>query len=182
MTFQDTATAPSGHPVRRSRRRWMVPAVFLLGISAVLGHALVSGAEEPGVPLGAVAAVPGGLLRVNGILSCETGASQSPACSPGHGQPVPEDAHRIEVLLEFTALDAEGLEFDAGDYAVDRLGGGESPVLWSSSAEESVGQGGTLRTALVFEVPDQAVELTLEGAGGTRLLLGSDHHSGGGST
>ena len=84
------------------------------------------------------------------------------------------------VLLELTAMDPEGLEFAADDYAVDRLGGLRAPVAWASPAEASMAQGERLQAELIFEVPDKALELTLEGAGGVRLSMGADHHSGGG--
>ncbi|WP_424346935.1 hypothetical protein [Kocuria sp. CH-021] len=162
-------------------RRWVVPAVFLLGLLGVLGAAVLGQDEEPGAPLGAVATVPGGLARVNGVLpeEPETGA---PAIGDGiTGDGAAEDGtHRVRVLLELTALEPDGVDFDAADWEVERLGGGSSRAVHASVPERALVQGEALRTELLFEVPDRALELTLEGPRGARLSLGTDHHRGGG--
>jgi hypothetical protein len=146
----------------------------VLGLGGVLGGAALAQDEVPSTPLGAVAPVTGGLARINGVLP-------EGEAVPGAGDEVTQDGtHRVRVLLELTALEPDGIGFHADDWAVERLGGGESPVLQSSVTETSVRQGDVLLTELVFEVPDRALELTLEGAGEARLSLGSDHHRGGG--
>ncbi|MGQ1838807.1 hypothetical protein ACT4S2_10135 [Kocuria turfanensis] len=175
-TAVGSAAGPAGEdgPARRARRRRLLPAVAVLGLGGVLGGAALAQDEVPSTPLGAVAPVSGGLARINGVLPVgET--------VPGTGNRAAEDGtHRVRVLLELTALEPGGIGFRADDWTVERLGGGESPVLQASVAETSVRQGDVLLTELVFEVPDRALELTLEGAGDARLSLGSDHHRGGG--
>lgn len=174
-TLPTAGTDTPPRPAGRASRRWVVPAVFLLGLLGVLGGAVL-GQEEPGAPLGAVAPVPGGLARVNGVLPQEAGEGTPTAGD----EPAEDGTHRVRVLLELTALESGGVDFDAADWEVERLGGGASPAVHASVPEHAVPQGGVLRTELLFEVPDRALELTLEGPRGARLSLGTDHHRGGG--
>jgi hypothetical protein len=173
-------------PVGRASRRWVVPAVFLLGLLGILGGAALGQDEEPGAPLGAVAPVPGGLARVNGVLPEEPAAGKEPAGDEPAGEKPAGDApdedgtHRVRVLLELTALEAGGVDFDAADWEVRRLGGGAARVEHASVQAQPVAQGQVLRSELLFEVPDRALELTLEGPRNARLSLGTDHHRGGG--
>ncbi|WP_344123806.1 hypothetical protein [Kocuria aegyptia] len=181
MAIQEAIPISAEHPTRRKRRRWILPALFLLAVLLVLGHSAVSAEEEPSTMLGASASVPGGLARLNGVMPYKEFVAlenrEVPAELAGD---VPSGAHQVVVLLELTAMDPEGLEFTADDYVVDRLGKNRSPVVWSSPSEASLAQGQTMQAELVFEVPDKALELTLEGADDVRLSMGSDHHSGGG--
>lgn len=157
-----------------ARRRRLLPAVLVLGLGGVLGSAALAQDEAPSTPLGAVAPVPGGLARINGVLP-EDETVPGPQDEQGE-----DGVHRVRVLLELTALEPGGIDFAADDWAVERLGGGESPVLQASAPEESVRQGDVLLAELVFEVPDRALELVLDGAGDARLSLGADHHRGAG--
>lgn len=181
MTTQEAPTVTETPPGRRKRRRWMLPALFLLAILLVLGRGVFFAEETPSTMLGASDSVPGGLARLNGVMPYKEFVAlenrQVPAELAGD---VPSGAHQVIVLLELTAMDPEGLEFAADDYAVDRLGGLRAPVVWASPSEASMAQGETMQAELVFEVPDKALELTLEGAGDVRLSMGSEHHSGGG--
>lgn len=159
----------------------MLPALFLLALLLVLGRDVLSGEEEPSTMLGASGSVPGGLARLNGVMPYqEFAALERRQTPPELGGDVPSGAHQVIVLLEITAMEPGGLEFDADDYAVDRLGGSRSPVVWASPSEAPLAQGETMQAELVFEVPDKALELTLEGAGDVRLSMGTDHHSGAG--
>lgn len=179
-----SATLPTaGAPARsesRGTRRWLLPALFLLAVLGVLGGAVLGPGEEPGAPLGAVAPVPGGLARVNGVLPEDAGGGVSAGDGPAGDASVEDDSHRVRVLLELTALEAGGVDFDAADWEVQRLGGGASRAVHATVQEQTVLQGGVLRTELLFEVPDRALELTLEGPRSARLSLGTDHHRGGG--
>lgn len=172
------ATAAEERPARRARRRWMPPAAFLVAVSGALGVGVLS-EDAPSTMLGASAAVPGGLARVNGILPYEAAAEPDEAVPAELAGPVRNGNHRVLVLLEVTAMEPGGVEFDVDDYALERLGGGRSRAVWASPRETPVAQGGNLHAELVFEVPDKALELVLEGAGDARLSLGTDHHSGG---
>ena len=180
MTTRDATTISAAPPVRRSRRRWMLPALFLLALLLVLGRSLLSAEDEPSTMLGASGTVPGGLARLHGVMPyTEFAALEGREIPAELAGDIPRGAHQVVVLLELTAMDRDGLEFTAEDYAVDRLGGRRAPVVWASSSGASLAQGETMQAELVFEVPDKALELTLEGAGDVRLSMGTDHHSGG---
>lgn len=179
MTTQTTAAVSVEHSHPGSRRRWIPPAVFLLAILLVLGREFVSADEGPSTMLGASGSVPGGLARLNGVMPYTQFAAQEGRDVPAElGGDVPSGAHLVIVLLEVTAMEPGGLEFDADDYVVERLGGRASQVVWASPSEAPLEQNETMQAELVFEVPDKALELTLEGAGDVRLSMGTDHHSG----
>lgn len=182
MTTQETILVSTERPIRRKRRRWMMPALFLLVVLMVLGRGVFGGEERTSTMLGASGSVPGGLARLNGVMPYSEYVAlerrEVPAELEGD---VPSGAHQVIVLLEVTAMEPAGVEFEADDYAVDRLGGRRSPVVWASPSEASLAQGESMQAELVFEVPDKALELTLEGPGDVRLSMGTDHHSGGGA-
>ena len=177
MTTSMTVHGRSAAPRSRRGRRWVVPAIFLVALLAVLGRGGFT-QEAPSTMLGASGYVPGGLARINGVLPYAQVAPRQSEVPPELTGPVAPGSHRVQVLLELTAMEPESLEFDAEDYLVERLGGGQSPVVWNSIRHASLKQGETLVAELVFELPDQAVELILEGAGDARLSLGAEHHSG----
>jgi hypothetical protein len=179
MTIQATADAMPDAAQRS--RRWVVPAVFLLAILGALGWGALLPQEEPATMLGASGTVPGGHARLNGSMPYETFLAQDPREVPPELEgDLPQGMHRALVLLELTAVDGEGLVFDADDYAVDKLGGLRAPVAWTSRTEALLERGETLQVELVFELPDKALEMTLEGPGDVRLSMGTDHHSGAG--
>lgn len=178
MTSQDLLADRPAHQGHRRRLRWVLPALFLVLVLAVLGRSVLQEDERPSVPLGAVTEVPGGLVRVNGVLPDEQpGAPGGPVPADLAG-PLPAGLHRMRVLLELTALEPGGVEFVTQDWSVRRLGQRTSSPLWASTPEGTLEQGESLQVALVFEVPDKAVELVLEGDG-ARLALGTGHHAGG---
>lgn len=160
----------------------MLPALFLLAVLLVLAHGALFAEKEPGAMLGASESVPGGLARLNGVMPYTQFVAQEGRDVPAElAGDVPSGTHLVIVLLELTAMEPEGLEFDADDYVVERLGGRTSQVVWASPSEASLAQGESMQAELVFEVPDKALELTLEGPGDVRLAMGTDHHSGGGA-
>ncbi|MFF0990099.1 hypothetical protein [Kocuria nitroreducens] len=180
MTTQEATAVADTPPVRRKRRRWMLPALFLVAILLVLGRGVFSTEQEPSTMLGASGSVPGGLARLNGVMPYTQFVAQEGRDVPAElGGDVPNGAHLVIVLLELTAMESEGLRFDADDYVVERLGGRTSQVVWASPSEAPLAQNETIQAELVFEVPDKALELTLEGAGDVRLSMGTEHHSGG---
>lgn len=180
MTTQESTAVIDTPPARRGRHRWMPPALFLLAVLLVLAHGALSAEKEPGTMLGASGSVPGGLARLNGVMPYTQFVAQEGRDVPAElSGDVPSGAHLVIVLLELTAMESEGLDFDADDYVVERLGGRTSQVVWASPSEAPLAQNETVQAELVFEVPDKALELTLAGAGDVRLSMGTEHHSGG---
>ncbi len=169
-------------PLRATRkRRILVPAALLIGLVGG-GTWIVTNnvEEEPAALLGAADTVDGGLARINGILPLETDDWVPPSDAAVLETPVPEGAHRVRVLLELTALEEDGISFDASDYFIDGLGTGEPRALWASPSQHTAAQGETIDASLVFEIPNKALALVLSDDGATRLSLGTDHHTAGG--
>ncbi|MBG6189462.1 hypothetical protein IWX64_000382 [Arthrobacter sp. CAN_A212] len=160
------------------RHRALIPVVLLLAVSGLAAIAL-SQEKTPSVPLGASAAIAGGLSRINGIIPLESD-SWNPAGSPGWlDEPMGDGSHRVRIILELTALELGGMDFAADDYSVAGVGTSRYNVVWAPVESAFVNQGENLSVALVFELPDQAVLLTLDNDDDVRLSLGTDHHSGG---
>ncbi|NJC22739.1 hypothetical protein BJ994_001815 [Arthrobacter pigmenti] len=187
QTPEDAAVVvPAGEQGSERRRRvgWRrmaVPAVLLLGLGSGLAWVLSNNAEEePSTMLGATDEIDGGLARINGIIPLETDGWAPVGDPAALAEPVAEGAHRVRILLELTALEAEGIDFRASDYAVEGLGAGEPRVIWSSPAEVTAEQGETIEAVLVFEIPNQAIALELSGADDLRLSMGTDHHTSAG--
>jgi|GEM_PF-1816704 hypothetical protein len=172
------APAPAPKPGWAARMRLVVPLVLVLLVGAGFGAVLFRTERPAATMLGASGTIEGGLVRINGIVPLEADGWLPPEPAPALGDPVPEGAHRVRVLLELTALDKAGLGFEAGDYGVEYLGSGRQEALWVSVAAEDLRQGGTLVATMVFEIPDRAVEMVLDGPGAARLSLGTEHHSG----
>ena len=75
---------PAAQGIRR-RRRWVVPAIFLVVLLAVLGRGMFT-QEAPSTMLGASGYVPGGLARLNGVLPYAQ-------AGPRQGEVPPEGFH-----------------------------------------------------------------------------------------
>ncbi|MDN4611584.1 hypothetical protein [Arthrobacter burdickii] len=82
----------------------------------------------------------------------------------------------MRILVELTAMEADGLSFDPSGYVVSALGEGTWAPVWFSPAPATAAQGQTIDATLVFELPDRAIDLTLELSGGPGLSLGEGHH------
>jgi hypothetical protein len=175
--------APEPHPsllerLRRPRILLAVVLTVLIGAGLAL-FADLAAKSEPIAPLGAAADVPGGVARVNGIIPLESDG-WLPGDAPGVlAKPPADGAHRVRILLELTALDEEGVAFSADDYSIIGLGSGRVSVLWASPVAHGAQQGEVISATLVFEIPNQAISLTLEGEHGGRLALGAGHHTAG---
>ncbi|RJT91314.1 hypothetical protein D6T64_02130 [Cryobacterium melibiosiphilum] len=119
----------------------------------------------------------GGIARINGVIPLETdgwlpdGASTVLAESAGAG------SHRVRIILELTALDPEGITYSADDFAITGLGSVESRLVWAYPEKAVVSQGEIMTATQVFEIPNQSIELLLQGAD-ARLALGTEHHTG----
>ena len=91
-------------------------------------------------------------------------------------EPPGEELHRVRILLELTAMEEDGLFFDPARYTVSGLGTDSWEAIWSSPAPVQARQGETVDAVLVFELPDRAIDLTLELPAGPGLALGPGHH------
>ncbi len=80
--------------------------------------------------------------------------------------------------MNVTSLEADRMQLHAGDFTVSGLGSVEVRPLWSSPVATELRQGESVAANLVFEVPDKAIALVLEGPGQARLSLGLAHHNG----
>ena len=161
----------------RRRLLWAGVSVLCLLIVGAVFLRLGAGAE-PSTPLGGSAVIDGGVARVNGVVPLEVdGWMPAEPASELNGAIQP-GTHLVRVLIELTALEAQGVEFDASDYSVEGLGLTVPEVLWSSPVTQVAAQGETIRATLVFEIPDEAIALVLEDGQGARLSLGVEHHIG----
>lgn len=173
--FYASATTP--RPTTRHRLRLLIPLLLVAALTGGLLFVFTVDKEEPATMLGAAGAVDGGLARINGIIPLETDDWSPPVSVSELESPVTEGAHRVRVLLELTAIEVQGVEFATEDYVLDGLGTGTPGVLWSSPSSEKVAQGGTINATLVFEIPNRALALVLEGPDELRLSLGTEHHT-----
>ncbi|SFS09402.1 hypothetical protein SAMN04487783_1253 [Agrococcus baldri] len=143
------------------------------GSGILVGHMANS---EPAAHLGAAAVVPGGLARVNGVIPLESDGWLPVDAAAVLMEPVPAGSHLVRVELELTAMDAQGIAFSADDYTILGLGSDRLDVLWASPEVAEARQGSVVSATLVYEIPNTAVALTLEGEHGGRLALGTAHH------
>ena len=156
------------------RRKLLIPlAIVWLVMAALAGVLLLTGAK-PSTPFGDTAAVPGGLARISAIIPLETDGWVPPTDADLLSTPVQPGAHRVRILLELTETDAAGLVFSAADYSLSGLGA-RATALWVDPAEHA---GASVQATLVFEIPNQAIALVLEGPQRARLSLGTGHHTG----
>lgn len=162
------------------RRRVFIPLAILAFLAASLGYLFLTTSEpEPSAPLGASIPVPGGMAGITGVTPLEVDGWQPPAAAAILGTQPQEGAHRVRVQVQLTALDTAGLRYDPQEYFVDGIGSGEPHVLWSSPSAQELDQGESITATMVFELPDKAIALVLENEAGSRLSLGSEHHTGG---
>jgi hypothetical protein len=163
------------------RRRWIslalvVVALLLLGA----GIAVVAAPDEdPGTPLGAAGELPGGLARINGVIPLESDGWVPPEPVAALAEEAPEGMHRVRIVLELTALAGEGIDFSASEYTIDGLGSGSAELVWADPATQRLQPGDSINATLVYQIPNQSIALTIEGANGVRLALGTGHHTPG---
>ncbi len=163
------------------RRRWLslalvVVALILLGAGVAV---VATPDEDPGTPLGAVAQLSGGMARINGVIPLETDEWVPPEQVAALAEEPPAGTHRVRIVLEVTALESEGIAFAASDYGIDGLGSGSAELVWADPRTLELQQGETVNATLVYEIPNQSIALSLEGADGVRLALGKGHHTPG---
>jgi hypothetical protein len=175
-TIEEPPPAKAAH--NRRRKLMLIPLSLLGAIAVVLGYHFVTAEPETSVPLGASSVIPGGMARINGIVPLEDDGWQPPVRSEELAQPLAEGTHRVRLVVQHTALESAGIHLDTSKYSVSGMGRGNLRHLWSSPALAEIGQGDSVDVTLVFELPDKATALVLEGPEGTRLSLGLAHHSG----
>ena len=158
----------------------MVIPLGLLCILAIgFGYWLSTAKSAPSVQLGAPAEIPGGIAMITGIVPLEVDGWQPPSPVAILQQDALDGAHRVRVEVQFTALEPAGMRLDPARFIVDGLGSGQPVPLWSSPDATLVQIGESERATMVFELPDKAIALVLEGPNGGRLSLGKEHHTGG---
>lgn len=165
---------------RLPRTKFVVPAILLVLAGTLVVNVMMAGPRTPPALLGASASLYGGLARIQGVVPTEADGWTPPAPSLPLANPPGEELHRVRILLELTAMEPGGLSFDPSDYAVSALGMGKWKVIWSSPAPVAARQGESINATLVFDLPDRAIDLTLELPGGPGLSLGAGHHRRGG--
>ncbi len=159
--------------------KFLVPAVLLALVGTLVFGILTAAPRTPPAMLGASASLPGGLARIHGVIPIEVDGWMPPAPSAALANPAGEELHRVRILVELTAMEPDGLSFDPSRYAVSSLGTGTWKPVWFSPAPATARQGESINATLVFELPDRAIDLTLELPGGPGLSLGAGHHRGG---
>ncbi|MHA7207946.1 hypothetical protein [Arthrobacter sp. MDT1-65] len=162
-------------PATPRRWRFLVPIILLALVGAVVVNVLLAAPRTPPTLLGASADVSGGLARIQGVLPTETDGWAPPGPA-ALADPSGAGLHRVRILVELTAMEENGLSFDPAEYTVSALGGGTWKAVWSAPAPTQARQGETIDAVLVFELPDQAIDLTLDVPGGAGLSLGAGHH------
>ncbi len=161
------------------RTRFLVPAVLLAIVGILITSILMAAPRKPPAMLGASANLDGGLARIHGVIPLEADGWMPPTFSPALAEPPGVEMHRVRIMVELTAMDKNGLRFEPSQYAVSALGTGEWKAVWFSPAPTAALQGESINATLVFELPDRAIDLTLELPGGPGLSLGAGHHRGG---
>ncbi|TDK28004.1 hypothetical protein E2F48_02565 [Arthrobacter crusticola] len=162
-----------------TRTRILVPAVLLALVAALLAIVLTSPPRTTPVPLGASAPLNGGLARLHGVIPTEADGWAPPTPAAALAVPPGEGVHRVRILLELTAMEEDGLSFNSSDYSVSALGEGTWEAVWFSPGSAVARQGESIDAVLVFELPDRAIDLTLDLPGGAGLSLGAGHHRSG---
>lgn len=163
------------------RRRWIslalvVVALILLGAGVAV---VATPDQDPGTPLGAVAQLPGGMARINGVIPLENDGWVPPEPVASLTEEPAEGRHRVRIVLEVTALEGDGIAFAASDYSINGLGSGSAELVWADPSAVQLQQGDTVNANLVYEIPNQSIALSLEGQDGVRLALGKGHHTPG---
>lgn len=157
----------------------LVPAILLALVGTLIASVLMAAPRTPPALLGASASLDGGLARIHGVIPIEADGWMPPVPSAALADPPGEELHRVRILLELTAMEQDGLSFDPSQYAVSALGSGKWKAVWFSPAPAVARQGESINATLVFELPDRAIDLSLELPGGPGLSLGAGHHRGG---
>lgn len=162
---------------RRRRKLLLIPLSLLCALGLVLGYLFLTAKPEASTPLGASAVIPGGTARVNGIIPLEKDGWLPPERVQVLDEGPSAGTHRVRILVQFTAQEGEGITLDTSQFSVAGLGANSIHPLWTSPVQSQLSQGDSLDATMVFELPNQAIALVLQGPGNTRLSLGLSHHT-----
>lgn len=176
ISSPETAQPGTPRPRRRSKLL-LIPLSLLCGLGLVLGYLFITAKPEASTPLGASAAISGGTARVNGIIPLEKDGWLPPERVQVLDEGPSAGTHRVRVLVQFTALEGGGISMDTSQFSVTGLGASNIHPLWTSPGKTQLPQGKSADATMVFELPNKAVALVLEGPGNTRLSLGLSHHT-----
>ena len=160
------------------RRLLLLPIAFLGIIGLALAYLFLTARPEPSVPLGASAAIPGGMASIGEIMPVEDDGWEPDDNDDALDGAPAAGSHRVRLLVRITALEPGGVPLDARDFSISGLGGVHFRPLWASPPAASLAQGQSIGATLIFEVPDRAIALVLDGPGNSRLSLGLSHHTG----
>ncbi|SDM55571.1 hypothetical protein SAMN05216368_101301 [Cryobacterium flavum] len=158
------------------RRKILIPLAVVWLVMAALACALLLTGTKPSTAFGDTTAVPGGLARISAVIPLESDGWVPPGSADRLDSAVQPGAHRVRILLELTAADAAGLSFDAADYSLSGVGS-HATALWVDLSQREAAAGTSVLATLVFEIPNQAIALVLDGPQGARLSLGTGHHT-----
>ena len=164
-------------PGRKRRRRVLIPIAMLCLIGLALTYLFLAAPPESSVPLGASASIPGGMASIGEIVPVEDDGWEPDDNDDALDGAPAEGSHRVRLLVQITALEPDGLRLDTGDFSISGLGREQFRPLWQSPSVADLDQGASVGATLIFEVPDRAVALVLDGPGGSRLSLGLSHHT-----
>ena len=165
-------------PGANRRRLMLLPLAFLVIIGLALAYLFLTARPEPSVPLGASAAVPGGMASIGEIMPVEDDGWEPDGDDDALDGAPASGSHRVRVLVRITALEPGGVRLEGRDFSITGLGSDHFRPLWESPSVVDLKQGESAGATLIFEVPDKAVALVLEGPGDSRLSLGLSHHTG----
>ncbi|MFE4545276.1 hypothetical protein [Arthrobacter sp. NPDC056727] len=166
-----------GTGTRRRRKLLLIPLSLLCAMGLVLGYLFLTAKPEASTPLGASAVIPGGTARVNGIIPLEKDGWLPPERVQVLDEGASAGTHRVRILVQFTALEGDGIGLDTSQFTVTGLGANSIRPLWTSPGKTQLRRGESADATMVFELPNKAVALVLEGPGNTRLSLGLSHHT-----
>lgn len=156
----------------------LIPSALLGIIGLALAYLFLTGRPEPSVPLGASASIPGGMASIAEIMPVEDDGWEPEDNDDALDGAPAAGSHRVRLLVRITALEPGGMRLDAGDFSISGLGSQRFRPVWESPSVAELEQGQSIGATLVFEVPDRAVALVLDGPGNSRLSLGLSHHTG----
>lgn len=156
----------------------LIPAALLGIIGLALAYVFLTARPEPSVPLGASASIPGGMASIGEIMPVEDDGWEPEDNDDALDGAPAEGSHRVRLLVRITALEPDGVQLDTRAFRISGLGGELFRPLWESPPAADLKQGESVGATLIFEVPDKAVALVLDGPGNSRLSLGLSHHTG----